>query len=65
MIENVTPIPIIAHIVGWSATTIWAMAKKYGHFNDETLRKAVETISNGRPHRFPHRKVLDFPKRVA
>jgi integrase len=45
MIEGGTPIPIVAQLVGWSPTTMWEMAKKYGHFSQDKLREAVETIS--------------------
>jgi integrase len=46
MIQAGVPIPVIAQLVGWSASTMMAMAQKYGHFSQDELRKAVETISN-------------------
>jgi integrase len=45
MIANKTPIPIIAVLVGWSPTTMWEMAQRYGHFDIDTLREHVEGIS--------------------
>jgi integrase len=49
MIQAGVPIPVIAQLVGWSASTMMAMAQKYGHFSQDELRKAVETISNSKP----------------
>jgi hypothetical protein len=45
MIQAKIPIPIIAQLVGWSPSTMWEMAERYGHFSQDELRKAVETIS--------------------
>jgi hypothetical protein len=45
MIQAKIPIPIIAQLVGWSPTTMWEMAERYGHFSQDELRKAVEAIS--------------------
>ena len=45
VIANKTPIPIIAVLVGWSPTTMWEMAQRYGHFDIDTLREHVEGIS--------------------
>jgi integrase len=45
MIANKVPIPIIAVLVGWSPSTMWAMAARYGHYDIDTLREAVECIS--------------------
>jgi hypothetical protein len=49
MIAAGTPIPVIAQLVGWSYTTMWQMAARYGHYDDSTMRKAVETISAPKP----------------
>ena len=46
MIAAGIPLPIIAKIVGWSAGTMAKMAARYGHFQMEGLRGAVETISS-------------------
>ncbi len=45
MIAARVPLPIIAKIVGWSASTMASMAARYGHFGIEDLRDAVEAIS--------------------
>jgi integrase len=45
MIQAKIPVPIIAQLVGWSPTTMWEMAQRYGHFSQDELRKTVETIS--------------------
>lgn len=45
MIAARVPIPMIAKIVGWSASTMAKMASRYGHFGIEELRSAVESIS--------------------
>lgn len=46
MIAARIPIPIIAKVVGWSASTMAKMAARYGHFGVEELRSAVESISS-------------------
>lgn len=53
MIQSGIPIPVIAQLVGWSPTTMWDMAERYGHFSQDELRKAVETISNSESRHFP------------
>jgi len=45
MIAARIPLPIIAKITGWSHSTIAEMARRYGHFEMEELRKAVAAIS--------------------
>lgn len=45
MINAGIPIPIIAQLVGWSTSTMIAMASRYGHHSQEALRTAVESIS--------------------
>jgi integrase len=47
MIAARIPLPIIAKITGWSHSTIAEMARRYGHFEMEELRKAVAAISTG------------------
>jgi integrase len=46
MIKAGIPIPIIAQLVGWSPSTMVTMAARYGHYNMEALRSAVESISD-------------------
>lgn len=45
MLNAGVPIAKVAKIVGWSASTMVLMAKRYGHFTLNELRGAVESIS--------------------
>jgi integrase len=45
MLNAGTPLAKIAKIVGWSASTMVRMAKRYGHFSLDELRGAVESIN--------------------
>lgn len=45
MLNAGIPIAKVAKIVGWSASTMVLMAKRYGHFSLNELRGAVESIS--------------------
>lgn len=45
MLNAGTPIAKVAKIVGWSASTMVLMAKRYGHFSLNDLQGAVESIS--------------------
>jgi integrase len=45
MLNAGVPLAKIAKIVGWSASTMVLMAKRYGHFSLDELRGAVESIS--------------------
>ena len=47
MLNAGIPIAKVAKIVGWSASTMVLMAKRYGHFSLDDLRGAVESISGG------------------
>ena len=48
MLNAGTPIAKVAKIVGWSASTMVLMAKRYGHFSLDDLRGAVESINGSR-----------------
>nr|WP_256366811.1 tyrosine-type recombinase/integrase [Acidobacterium sp. S8] len=50
MIDGGVPLPKIAKIVGWSPSTMVKMAARYGHFNTDELRGAVEAISRPEAH---------------
>lgn len=41
MLEGGTPITTVAAIVGWSPSTMYLMAKRYGHIGDDAMRKTV------------------------
>jgi integrase len=43
LLEQGTPIPVVAQILGWSASTAVRMAKRYGHIRPEVQRQAVAT----------------------
>jgi integrase len=45
MIEAGQPLPIIAKVVGWRLSTVVEMAERYGHFEQDALRRAVEAIA--------------------
>jgi integrase len=45
MLDAGVPMTKVAKIVGWSPSTMVRMAARYGHFNLEELRSAVETIT--------------------
>ncbi len=45
MLDGGVPIAKIAKIVGWSPATMVRMSARYGHFNLEDLRGAVEIIT--------------------
>jgi hypothetical protein len=47
MIVARVPLPMIAKIVGWSASTLAKMSARYGHFGVEEMRAALDSI--GRP----------------
>jgi integrase len=48
MLNAGVPLAKVAKIVGWSASTMVLMARRYGHFSLNELRDAVESISNGK-----------------
>jgi integrase len=45
LLEQGTPIAVVAHILGWSASTAVRMAKRYGHIRPEVQRQALEAIT--------------------
>ena len=44
MLERGVPLSVVASIMGWSASTMTKMAKRYAHFTLDAQRKAVETL---------------------
>jgi integrase len=44
LLERGVPLSVVASIMGWSASTMTKMAKRYAHFTLEAQRKAVETL---------------------
>jgi hypothetical protein len=49
MIAAGQPLPIIVKVVGWRLSTVVEMAKRYGSFEGDALRRAVETIGEPTP----------------
>jgi integrase len=49
MIAAGRPLPIIAKVVGWRLSTVVEMAERYGHFQEDDMRRAVEAISAPSP----------------
>jgi integrase len=49
MIAAARPLPIIAKVVGWRLSTVVEMAERYGHFQEDDMRRAVEAISAPSP----------------
>jgi integrase len=45
LLEQGTPIAVVAHILGWSASTAVRMAKRYGHIRPEVQRQALATVA--------------------
>lgn len=61
MMDNGVPLPKVAKILGWKPSTMALMAVRYGHFDLEDLRSAVEAGMEPVPadgiqesHQFPH-----------
>ena len=45
LLEEGTPLAVVAQILGWSASTAVRMAKRYGHIRPEVQRKALEAVA--------------------
>jgi integrase len=45
LLEEGTPIAVVAHILGWSASTAVRMAKRYGHIRPEVQRQALNAVA--------------------
>jgi integrase len=44
LLEGGVPFAILAQIMGWSASATIAMAKRYGHIGDSSLRRAMSVL---------------------
>jgi integrase len=44
LLEQGTPIAVVAQILGWSASTAVRMAKRYGHIRPEVQRQALAAV---------------------
>jgi integrase len=45
LLEEGTPIAVVAHILGWSASTAVRMAKRYGHIRPDVQRQALDAVA--------------------
>jgi integrase len=45
LLEEGVPVAIVAHILGWSASTAVRMAKRYGHIRPEVQRQALDAVA--------------------
>lgn len=45
LLEQGTPFPVVADILGWSASTAIRMAKRYGHIRPDAQRQALENMA--------------------
>jgi integrase len=45
LLEQGTPIAVVAQILGWSASTAVRMAKRYGHIRPEVQRQALASVA--------------------
>jgi len=44
LLEGVVPYPVVASMMGWSASTAIRMAKRYGHIGSKALRDAADVL---------------------
>ena len=44
MLETGVPLSVVAALMGWSASTMTLMAKRYGHIGQPAQRQAVEAL---------------------
>jgi integrase len=44
LLEGGVPYPVVATIMGWSASTAIRMAKRYGHIGQRAMRQAMEVL---------------------
>ena len=45
LLEQGTPLPVVAQILGWSASTAVRMTKRYGHIRPEAQRQALKGVA--------------------
>ena len=57
LLENGVPFAVVGAIMGWSASTTIAMAKRYGHIGNEATRAAIAT--------FDRNEIFQNPERVG
>jgi integrase len=47
LFEEGKSLPVVAEIMGWSASTMARMAKRYSHISEQAKREAVEVLGRG------------------
>lgn len=57
LLEHGTPFAVVAQILGWSASTAFRMAKRYGHIRPDAQREALEAVSTTEPDAGVHQIV--------
>src|SRR3569833_142984 len=55
LLERGVPYPVVATIMGWSASTAIRMAKRYGHIGQKAMRDAMEVLERTESE-------LEYPK---
>ena len=45
LLEQGTPFPVVADILGWSASTAIRMSKRYGHIRPDVQRQALKSVA--------------------
>ena len=46
MLEKGVPLSVVADIMGWSASTMAKMAKRYGHIGNQARQEAIDKLSS-------------------
>ena len=58
LLEQETPIAVVAHVFGWSASTAVRMAKRFGHIRPEAQWQALAGVATQKirtaVHQFVH-----------
>jgi integrase len=49
LLERGAPLPVVASIMGWSASTTAKMAKRYGHIGSDVRRVALDALALPQP----------------
>jgi succinyl-CoA synthetase alpha subunit len=49
LLERGAPLPVVATIMGWSASTTANMAKRYGHIGNTVQRAALDALAQPHP----------------
>jgi len=61
MLEAGTPLMVVGQLLGWTAGTVAAMAKRYGHVGPKALRDAVGALDRALAPAPPEQKPSEAP----